>query len=150
MTTARAAWLMSVVAIALGCARAHQSDPAPTASSRPNATVKAGDCHFTMPDASLLMGGSEVDDPPKVTSPGPQRYPPQARIHGIPGRVTVTYVIGRDGLVVRPSLRILDATNDVFVPSTEELIHASRFSPGIHLGAPVATCVKQVVYFTIQ
>jgi outer membrane biosynthesis protein TonB len=96
------------------------------------------------------MGESEVDDPPRMTSPGPQRYPAQARLHGIPGRVTVTYVIGRDGLAVRPSVRVVDATNDVFVPATEEMIYASRFSPGVHLGAPVATCVKQVLHFTLQ
>jgi hypothetical protein len=89
-------------------------------------------------------------DPPMMTDPGPQVYPPQMRIHGVPGRVTVTYVIGKDGLAVRPSLRVLDATNYAFVPSTEDMIYASRFNPGVHQGAPVATCVRQVVNFTIQ
>jgi outer membrane biosynthesis protein TonB len=139
-----------VALIILSCARANQPGTTTSASNRVNNTAKAADCRFTMPDSSPLMGESEVDDPPNMTSPGPQRYPPQARMHGIPGRVRVTYVIGRDGLAVQTSLRIVDATNHVFVPSTEEMIYASRFSPGVHLGAPVATCVSQIVYFTIQ
>lgn len=150
MILARLGRLASLGVIALSCAKASQPGATAPAPNRADYTAKAGDCRFSMPDSSPLMGESEVDDPPRMTSPGPQIYPPQARLHGIPGRVKVTYVIGRDGLVIRPSLRIVDATNHVFVPSTEEMIYASRFSPGGHLGAPVATCVSQVVHFTIQ
>jgi outer membrane biosynthesis protein TonB len=94
----------------LGCARAPAAGPA-TPARRANSTTRAGDCHFTMPDGTLLMGESEVDDPPRMIDPGPQVFPAQARQHGIPGRVRVTYVIGRDGFAIRPSFRVVDATN---------------------------------------
>jgi hypothetical protein len=150
MKPAWLAWGASCLVIALACARAPQADAVPTSSNRSNSTAKAGDCHFTMPDGSLLMGESEVDDPPRLLEPGPQVFPPQARLHGLPGRVRVTYVVGRNGRAIRPSFRVIDATNDVFVPATEAMILGSRFSPGAHLGAPVATCVSQVVHFTIH
>ena len=147
--TARRALAVILLLGGLGCARATETRPA-APGSRANATAKAGDCHFTMPDGSRLMGESEVDDPPRMITQGPQIFPPQMRMHGIPGRVTATYVIGRDGLAIRPSFRVVDATNHVFVPPTEEMVYASRYSPGVHQGEPVATCVYQVVHFVIQ
>jgi hypothetical protein len=141
--------LAAILLLGVGCARANEAGPS-TPTSRANATAKAGDCHFTMPDGSRLMGESEVDNPPRMIKPGPQIFPPQMRMHGVPGRVTATYVIGRDGWAIRSSFRVIDATNHVFVPATEEMVYTSRFSPGVHLGEPVATCVYQVVHFTIH
>jgi outer membrane biosynthesis protein TonB len=103
-----------------------------------------------MPDGSTLMGESEVAVPPRMLAPGRQVFPAQMRIDGISGRVTITYVVGADGLAVRSSVRVIQATNDAFVHSTEQMIYGSRFSPGAHLGTPVATCVQQVVHFTIH
>ena len=97
-----------------------------------------------------MMGESEVAVPPRMLTPGPQVFPAQMRIDGISGQVTVTYVVGADGLALRPSVRVIRATNDAFVHAAEQMIYGSRFSPGAHLGTAVATCVQQVVHFTIQ
>jgi TonB family protein len=103
-----------------------------------------------MPDGSRLMGESEVDVPPRLISPGPRNYPAEAREMGKDGRVTVTYVIDTEGRAVKASLRIVQANDQVFVPSVIELIQASRFSPGVQLGSAVAVCVRQEVNFVRQ
>jgi len=149
MTATRAAGLANLVMITLACGQANQPGTAPPSPNRVNALARAEDCRFSMPDSSRLMGESEVDEPPRILAPGPQVYPAELRHRGLSGRVMVTYVIDREGRVMPTSLRVIEASDPDFVPATVEMLRTSRFSPGIHLGAPVAVCVQQRVNFTV-
>jgi TonB family protein len=102
-----------------------------------------------MPDSTALMGEAEVDVVPRLIAPGPQVYPAELKQLGISGRVVVTYVIDREGRMMPPSLRVVEASDPAFVRSTAEMLRTSRFSPAAHLGAPVAVCVQQSVNFTV-
>ena len=149
MTATRVAGLANLVVVMLACGQANQPGTATPSSNRVNALARAEDCRFSMPDSSRLMGESEVDDPPRLLAPGPQVYPAELKQLGISGRVVVTYVIDREGRMVQPSLRVVEASDPAFVPATAAMLSTSRFSPGIYLGAPVAVCVQQRVNFTV-
>lgn len=141
--------MAGILVVAIACARTNQLTRTETPRDR-SKLAKAADCGFAMSDSSRLMGESEVDVPPRMIHAGPQKYPVEARERGLTGQVSVTYVIDRDGRAVGPSIRIVQASHQIFVPGTVEMIQTSRFSAGAHVGAPVAVCVRQVVNFTIQ
>ena len=130
------------------CARSTSTQS--TAPKQSDYTAKAADCGFVMPDSSALMGEVEVDEPPRMLKPGPHRYPAEARERGRGGHVTVTYVVDRDGGAVSPSIKIVVASDQVFVPAAIELIRLSRFSPAVHGGQTTAVCVRQTIHWTVM
>ena len=137
------------VLILLSASCARSTTTRSTAPKRSEYTAKAADCGFTMPDSSGLMGESEVDEPARMLTQGPHRYPAEAREQGRGGQVTVTYVVDREGGAIPSSIKIVVASDQVFVADAIEMIRLSRFTPAIHAGQVVSVCVRQTINFTV-
>jgi TonB family protein len=142
--------LIALVLGSMSCTRSGSSGQPATRPDRSNYTAKAADCLFTMPDSSPVLGESEVDDPPRMIAPGPQRFPPEQRRIGQGGSVTVTYVIDTQGRAIVASIRSVHASDRAFIPPTVQMLEESRFSPAVHGGRVIAVCVRQTVNFTLQ
>jgi hypothetical protein len=93
---------------------------------------------------------AQVDDPPLLIQPGPQVFPPAMKTAGIPGKVTMQYIVDVTGHVEPNSFKVLATTHQAFVEPTKQMLLKSLFKPGKVKGTPVRVLVQQVINFTIQ
>jgi protein TonB len=98
--------------------------------------------------AGAVFMSSEVDDPPARISGPEMRYPPAMQSAGIPGKVTLEYVVDTLGHVKDvPPVRVVDATNPAFIEPAREALLKSVFKPGKQAGKPVQVLVRQPFVF---
>jgi TonB family protein len=97
--------------------------------------------------AGEVFLAAEVQDVPTFVTPIQPRYPPAMQAAGIPGRVTVQYVVDTTGHMEPESFKSMSATNPAFVePTREALLHA-LFKPGRANGKVVRVLVQQNITF---
>jgi hypothetical protein len=93
---------------------------------------------------------AQVDDPPQLISAGPQRFPPAMRAAGIPGKVTMQFVVDVTWHVEPGSLKVISASHQAFVEPTKQMLLKSLFKPGKVRGEPVRVLVQQTINFAIS
>jgi protein TonB len=94
---------------------------------------------------------AEVDEVPATTNPAACRgpYPPVMEQAGIPGKVTLEFVVNTDGKVDSGSLKVIGSTNKAFEEPAKSGITSPgcTFKPGKSRGQPVRVLVRQAVSF---
>ena len=93
---------------------------------------------------------AQVDDPPQLISPGPLLYPPAMKAAGIPGKVTLQFIVETTGRVEPGSVRVLSSTHRAFEEPAKQVIMKSVYKPGKVRGEPVRVLVQQTINFTLQ
>lgn len=111
--------------------------------------IAAGVVGGTGPVIGETFLEAQVDDPPQLISSGPQLFPPAMRAAGIPGKVTMQFVVDVTGHVEPGSLKVLSASHQAFVEPTKQMLLKSLFKPGKVHGEPVRVLVQQVINFAI-
>lgn len=91
---------------------------------------------------------AQVDDPPQLLQPGPQRFPPVLQNAGITGRVEVQFIVDTEGHAEPASFKVLSSTHKAFEEPAREMILKSLFKPGRSRGQPVRVLVRQAINFT--
>ncbi len=91
----------------------------------------------------------EVDDPPRMISSGPQRFPPAMQAAGIQGRVVLEFVVDTSGHAEPNSFKVLSSSHKAFEEPAKEMILKSVFKPGRVRGQAVRTRVQQIINFSI-
>jgi len=106
--------------------------------------------HVTVPVLFVsepVMDESKVDSPPQVTYREAPRYPLGAKMEGVPGRATVTFVVDVEGRA--REVEVLWATHRVFGNAAAQAIKGWRYRPAMHQGQPVNTQVLQEIHFVM-
>jgi protein TonB len=97
----------------------------------------------------VVMTADTVDDPPKAVERVAPEYPVRARARAIEGFVTLSLLVGEDGVV--RSLEVLEASPaGVFDEVAREAVRRWRFQPGMYQGQPVAVRVEQTLDFKLE
>jgi len=99
---------------------------------------------------SALFYQEVVDDPPRLISTPPMRYPEALRTAGVEGRVVVEVVIDTTGHPEPETLRILVGDRAAFEEEATRLVLGSLFRPGKVRGRPVRALVKVPVAFELS
>jgi TonB family protein len=97
--------------------------------------------------AGEVFLAAEVQDVPTAVTPIVPRYPPAMQAAGIPGRVTVQYVVDTTGHMEPESFKATSATNPAFVEPTREALLKTLFKPGRANGKNVRVLVQQNISF---
>ena len=93
----------------------------------------------------------EVDTPARATGGGPvPEYPARLRAAGVEGEVVAQFVVDARGNAIPNSIRIVSATNDLFLESVRATIPRMKFSPGRLRGKPVQQTVRQLFVFRLS
>jgi hypothetical protein len=121
--------LLSVLAVA-SCVRGRQS-VSPEADCRRRTSASAVSSDTTVYDSSAVSARV------RRISAGPSRYPVRARETGLGGQVVLEAVIDVEGRVEPASIRILSATDSIFVRPSIEFITLSRYCPALRFGLRV-------------
>lgn len=79
---------------------------------------------------------------------GVPRYPVPLHASGVRGETHAQFIVGRDGRVEKPSIKILQSTNELFTASLLEALPAMRFSPALARGRKVRQLVQQKIVLT--
>jgi len=79
---------------------------------------------------------------------GVPRYPVPLHASGVRGETHAQFIVGRDGRVEKPSIKILKSTNELFTASLLEAFPDMRFSPALVRGRKVRQVVQQIVVLT--
>ena len=91
-----------------------------------------------------------VDRPPRILgTPLAPAFPNSLRERGVNGRVSVQFVIDTLGRAEMSGLRIVEATDPLFVQSVRAVLPRYRFSPGEVGGQRVRTLVQLPFDFTL-
>jgi len=89
---------------------------------------------------------AELDEPPRALFQFPPAYPAQARMRRMDGYVTLTFVVGPDGLP--GSIAVVDSSPpELFDAAAIQAVGRWRFQPGRRGGQAVATRVQQRLTF---
>lgn len=97
----------------------------------------------------VVMTAETVDDPPKAVERVAPQYPARARARAIEGFVTLSLLIGEDGVV--RSLEVLEGSPPgVFEDVAAEAVRRWRFQPGMYQGQPVPVRVEQTLDFRLE
>lgn len=116
------------------------------ASGLPSPTgIGIGESGDGAPVAAQLL----AEPPVWLSGPAPQ-YPALLRAARIDGRVRLEFVVDTLGRPERPTLRVIDATHQAFVPEARRAILGSRYRPGRLRGRRVRVLVSQVVEFAVR
>ena len=91
----------------------------------------------------------DVQDVPSFVTPITPRYPPAMQAAGIPGRVTVQYVVDTTGHMEPTSFRAVASTNPAFVEPAREALLKALFKPGRANGRVVRVLVEQNITFRV-
>ena len=90
----------------------------------------------------------EVDRPPRIITKIDPLYPSAAKEQGIHGRVTLRFIVTKDGKVVEPTV-VSAEPSDVFNDSAVEAISRWRFRPAIKDGEPVDVIILAPLNFEL-
>ncbi|MGE0353129.1 MAG: energy transducer TonB [Gemmatimonadales bacterium] len=93
---------------------------------------------------------AQVDDPPQLISAGPLIYPPAMKAAGIPGKVTLQFIVDANGRVEAGSIKVLNSTHRAFEEAAKNVILKSVYKPGKVRGDPVRVLVQQTINFQLQ
>ena len=91
-----------------------------------------------------------VDDPPRLVSTPPLRYPDRLRAAGVEGRVLIEVVIDTTGHPEPESLRVVAGDRAPFEEEATRLVLGSLFRPGPVRGRSVRALVQVPVAFAIR
>ena len=97
-----------------------------------------------------ILAESAADEPATILLQRAPRYPPVLQAAGLEGRVSVRFVIDREGRVEPGSVRITSATHTGFEESARETILGTRFKPARVRGRPVRQWAEQTVVYRIS
>ena len=78
-------------------------------------------------DNAQVFLEAQLDDPPSVLSPGPNRYPEVLRAAGISGRVVLEFVVDTSGHVDASSIKIVSTPYQGFNNAAREMVRATVF-----------------------
>ena len=92
---------------------------------------------------------SEVDTPPRVISAFPPRYPDDAKINKIEGRVLLKFVVDTDGKAWGAEVVEADP-EDIFDQSALDGVVQYEFEPAIKDGMPVSCIVRMPIVYTLE
>ena len=92
---------------------------------------------------------NEVDQPPRVLRAMLPRYPFEARQKGVEGRVTLRFVVDKDGKAQEPQV-VLGEPEGVFDQSALDAVVKYKFRPAYKNGEPVDCIVKLPIVFTLN
>jgi TonB family protein len=81
---------------------------------------------------------------------GALHYPEAAWNQGLQGWAVYDFVVTADGTVDPPYVRLVAASDDLFVKPAEDAVRAARFTPATQGGKPVPTLVRLPVYFSLE
>jgi len=117
-----------------------------------------GDFNWVFPVASgaLLRDGAEmifeiaeIDQPPRPLLRMEPMYPPQARMRGIEGAVSLEFIVREDGRTT--DIETIDSSpGDLFVRSAHLAVAKWRFEPGELRGKAVPVRVRQTIEFRLK
>jgi periplasmic protein TonB len=99
--------------------------------------------------AGEVFLAAEVQDVPTFVTPITPRYPPAMQAAGIPGRVTVQYVVDTTGHMEPESFKAMSSTNPAFVEPAREALLKALFRPGRANGKNVRVLVQQNITFKV-
>lgn len=86
-----------------------------------------------------------------VANDGPfPRYPAHLRAARVEGKVTLEFVVGRQGRAVPGTARVLGATDRAFGQAVLEVLDSLTYLPGRIGGCPVAVLVQQSFEFSLR
>lgn len=91
-----------------------------------------------------------VEEPPALVSHPPARFPDVLRQAGIAGRAVVEAVIDTTGRAERGSMRVVDATNQLFAAPAQAVVAGSVYRPGRVSGHPVRVRIRIAVVFRLE
>lgn len=92
---------------------------------------------------------NEVDQPPRVLRSMMPRYPFEARQKGVEGRVTLRFVVDKDGKAQEPQV-VTGEPEGVFDDSALAAVVKYKFRPAYKNGEPVDCIVKLPIVFTLN
>jgi len=92
---------------------------------------------------------NEVDVPPRVINAFPPRYPGDAKMNKIEGRVLLNFVVDTDGKAWGAEVVEADPEN-IFDQSALESVLQYEFEPAIKDGIPVSCIVKMPIVYTLE
>jgi TonB family protein len=102
-----------------------------------------------LPDAlPIYLDESEVDTPAGPLAPIQPAYPPEARLAGREGDVTLRLRVRADGQVV--GIELLASDGDDFSRAATEAVRAVSFRPAVRRGAPVSSTLTILVRFQLS
>ena len=92
---------------------------------------------------------NEVDTFPRLVKSVPPKYPINMQFEGVEGRVTLRFIVTKDGRVRDP--KVFKAVPEgIFDASALEAIKQSRFTPATKNGEPVECYVMQPMSFSVS
>jgi TonB family protein len=74
-------------------------------------------------------------------------YPASLREAGVSGRVMLTLIVDTTGHAEAASIRVLDATNNLFIEPAIASSQSCRFTPALRNGLPVRVRVSLPISF---
>jgi protein TonB len=96
---------------------------------------------------------AEVDETPQVENPAAcqGKFPPVMQSAGIPGKVTMQFVVNTDGKVDPSTVKVISSTHKAFEEPAKQGITSSgcTFKVGKSRGQPVRVLVQQAVAFKV-
>ena len=95
-----------------------------------NPPTQSTACASAGADSSRVVDTLAVQEKPRMRSAPSVQYPPDAQMRGIPGNVLLNIIIGVDGLAEPTSLRVVAASDSIFVPPAQRAILATKWWPG--------------------
>lgn len=81
---------------------------------------------------------------------GDLKFPETAWNQGLQGWAVYDFVVAADGRVDPKYVRLVKASDDLFVKPAEDAVRAARFSPATTSGAAVPSLVRLPIYFSLD
>lgn len=94
---------------------------------------------------SVVVSSAQADEPPRAIAYGPQRTP--AGFEGVPGKVTIRFIVDTLGHAEPPSIKVLNSTNKLFEEPAKEMVLKANFKPGRNGGHVVRVLVDLPINF---
>ena len=91
----------------------------------------------------------DIDERPRILSYYPPRYPFEARMKGIEGRVLLRFIVNNKGKVIDPQV-ISAKPEGVFEKAALETVVKYRLKPAIKDGTAVSSVAKLAISFAID
>jgi TonB family protein len=140
---------MALAGSRMGPLELHSSQFCTSPEPRVGAAAFATDTPLGSPDH--VYESSELDRHASVLFSGdPTSYPESMRKMGIPGEVTLSFVIDVNGRAEMNSIRVLSSTAPAFVEPARQRVATMRFAPAESQGRKVRSRVMQTFSFSVQ
>lgn len=97
-----------------------------------------------------LFVSAALDEQPQLLSSPPVTYPSSLQQANIEGSVTLAGIVGPDGRVEPPSIRVVESTHPDFEPAAAEMLLGTVFRPGKINGQPVRVLIQIPIKFGLK